>query len=79
MPIDKLKKIEVATTPPEVQGRAVLMPEYTVVPVFKGKGDRHYTCAECGITLIQGLGPNQHIVNVVIRCPKCKAFNDVNV
>jgi DNA-directed RNA polymerase subunit RPC12/RpoP len=78
MPIDKLKKIGIAL-PPEVRGRAVLMPDFTVVPVLKGSGDRHYTCAECGITLLQGLPASFHIQNVVIRCPKCKSFNDVTV
>lgn len=79
MPFEKLRKADVSKIPPELSGRAVIVPEYTVLPVFRGAGNRNFGCGGCGLVLVQGFAENQHIAGLVIQCPKCKTYNEVDV
>jgi phage FluMu protein Com len=58
--------------------RAVLMSQNTD-PDFiffrGGANGREYACGGCRKVLIHGV-PLSQIVNVVLQCPRCKAFND---
>lgn len=59
---------------PEPNTRTVFIGE--VVPLIKGAGDIDLVCGKCGETLVAGIDKGQ-IKNIVIRCPKCKTFNDI--
>ena len=47
-----------------------------VLPVAVSSGDVNYLCGSCGVLLIQGLIGGQ-FNNLVIKCPKCGAFNEM--
>jgi hypothetical protein len=75
------------TSQPQVQGRkAQIIPEpsagsRTVIdqqtlPVAVSSGDVNYLCGSCGVLLIQGMVGSQPN-NIVIRCPKCGAYNEI--
>ena len=68
----KLKRI-----PEPVEGtRAVVVPDRMMSPVIHCEdGDTEYVCASCETLLVLGRG--DAVQNVVIRCPKCWAYNDV--
>ena len=76
--VGRLRKVDIGT-PPELKGRAVIVPAFTVLPVFKGTGNRSYGCGGCGVTMIGGLTNDTDIAGIVIQCPKCKTYKDVRV
>ncbi len=65
---------------PEKGTRSVLAPTPTAIPVIKGSGagagDTSYACASCGLVLVETIQAGS-IINVVFRCPKCKAYSEV--
>ena len=61
---------------PEPRTRAVLKPKKGVLPVIKGNYDLDLLCGKCKITLVKGILEGQ-IENIVIRCPNCKAYNEI--
>ncbi len=42
------------------------------------RGGRDIVCAACGTVLIEQDHPYLSLQNVVIRCPKCKQYNDTD-
>lgn len=69
------KKLEVIPKP-KSGTRTVLEPKSNVVPVIKGVGNLDLLCGSCGETLVDGIDEGQ-IRNIVIRCPKCGAYNEI--
>lgn len=72
------KKLKVIP-PADPRLRSIIVPTFDVLPVIRGAGGQDYECGSCGAVLLKGLGPNQHIQGVVVRCPKCHADNDVYI
>jgi len=46
-------------------------------PYLRGAGPADLLCGRCEFRLAEGIGPGQ-ITNLVLRCPKCGAFSDIN-
>ncbi len=46
-------------------------------PFLRGNGPADLLCGKCACKLAQGVGPGQ-LVNLVLQCPKCAAYNDVH-
>ena len=42
----------------------------------KGRGSMDYVCGSCGYVLLEEMGYRQSVVNVVLVCPSCGAYND---
>jgi phage FluMu protein Com len=46
-------------------------------PAFKGKGETNLVCGNCGQVLVEGIGADAVIKNIVIKCPRCAAHNEL--
>ena len=44
-------------------------------PWLTGDGDINSLCGGCGFTLAEGLDQLAQIQQVVLRCPRCSAYN----
>jgi hypothetical protein len=61
---------------PEPNTRTVFLLQ-GLFPAFKGEGDIDKVCGNCGLILLEGVGRGIEIRNLVIRCPKCKSYNEL--
>lgn len=61
---------------PEPNTRRVFMLQ-GLFPAFRGQGNVDLVCGKCGQILVEGAGSGLTISDVVIRCPKCRAFNEI--
>lgn len=62
---------------PKPQTRAILEPKVgEVLPVIKGNGNLNLLCGNCGAILIEGIDKGQ-IRNIVIHCPICRFYNNI--
>jgi len=61
---------------PEPDTRSVLIPK-GLFPVFRGQKNIDKVCGNCGFLLLEGVGTGIEIRNIVIRCPKCKSYNEL--
>ena len=64
--------------PPDEGTRTVLLqPESDKPDVFiQGVGPADLLCGTCDFRLVKGIDEGQ-ITNLVLRCPKCKSYNDI--
>lgn len=72
-------KIPLTVIPePEPNTRAVLVIQGDL-PAFRGEGNVDFICGnkECGQILVESVGRGIWMKNLVIRCPKCKSFNEI--
>ena len=42
---------------------------------MRGQGDMTYTCANCGIILLENVGKD-HVSNIVFQCHACGTYNE---
>ena len=61
---------------PEPNTRSVFV-LHGLFPAFRGQGNLDLVCGNCGQILVEGAGSGLTISNIVIRCPKCGAFNEI--
>lgn len=62
---------------PKRKKRAVLSTKKGIrTPVINGLGDLDLLCGKCFTLLVEGINEGQ-IQNVVLQCPKCRAFNEI--
>lgn len=60
---------------------SILEPE--VLPVFKGDDDENLLCGGCSVVLAEGVSEETLVASfavpaeLLIRCPKCGALNEV--
>jgi DNA-directed RNA polymerase subunit RPC12/RpoP len=47
-----------------------------VLPLIKCDADLNLICGGCGAKLVEGVVENE-IRNIVIRCPICESYNEV--
>jgi len=45
-------------------------------PLFRGTGDTHYLCGECGFVIAASMGPAQRVIVDVASCSACGAENE---
>jgi hypothetical protein len=73
----KHRKIVLKVIPePAPETKTVLVPKPNVLPVIKGVGNIDLLCGSCNEILVEGISEGQ-IRNIVIRCPKCEAYNEI--
>jgi len=48
-------------------------------PIFVGHdtGSRRYSCGNCNLVLIDNVGENVRLVNIVLECPDCRSYNEL--
>ena len=48
-------------------------------PLFVGHGTglRRYSCGNCNLVLIDNVGENIQLVNIVLKCPDCQSYNEL--
>jgi hypothetical protein len=70
------KKLRVIPKP-KPDTRTLLLPKpREVLPLIKCDADLNLICGGCGATLVEGVVENE-IRNIVIRCPICEIYNEV--
>ena len=72
------KKLKVVTEPPEGTRAVIRVPEGAPVTGMGGPNSTDHVCGDCGYVLIEGQSRDQQIIDVVIKCPGCGAFNDTS-
>jgi phage FluMu protein Com len=63
--------------PVPVAGARTVLELQGAFPAFRGKGETDLTCGLCGQVLIEGIGGDAVIKNIVIKCPKCGNYNEI--
>ena len=50
-------------------------------PLFVGQGTgfRRYSCGHCKLILVDNVGENIALVNIVLKCPGCQSYNELPV
>lgn len=61
---------------PALGSRTVLAPTSARHALFSSNGPNSYCCGSCGTTLLEKMHYKQ-VADVVIRCAKCGAFNEI--
>ena len=48
-------------------------------PLFVGQGPgfRRYSCGNCKLILVDNVGENIGLVNIVLKCPGCQSYNEL--
>ncbi len=70
------KKLRVIPEP-KLGSRTLLLPkEGETLPLFECDADLNLLCGNCEAILAQGIIENQ-IKSIVVRCPICKAYNEI--
>jgi hypothetical protein len=48
-------------------------------PLFVGHGTgfRRYSCGNCKLILVDNVGENIGLVNIVLKCPGCQSYNEL--
>jgi len=48
-------------------------------PLFVGQGTgfRRYSCGNCKLILVDNVGENIGLVNIVLKCPGCQSYNEL--
>lgn len=45
-------------------------------PIMRGAGTVNYVCGHCQFRLAEGLDRAGQLVNLVLICPRCSAYNE---
>ena len=65
---------------PKIDSVTLLLPKQgETLPLIKFDGDLNLLCGNCNEILVEGIIEEDQIKNVVIRCPICRSFNEVNM
>ena len=65
---------------PKIDSVTLLLPKKgETLPLIKFDGDLNLLCGNCNEILVEGIIEEDQIKNVVIRCPICRSFNEVNM
>ena len=68
-------KLKTITKPAE--GTRTVFEIKGLIPAFSGKGKTDLVCGNCGQVLVEGIGEDVVIKNIVIKCPKCGNYNEI--
>jgi phage FluMu protein Com len=74
------KKLIVISKPKPDSVTLLLPKKGERLPLIKFDGDLNLLCGNCNEILVEGLiEDNNQILNVVIRCPVCRQYNQINI
>ena len=64
---------------PKADSVTLLLPKKgETLPLIKFDGDLNLLCGKCSEILVEGLIEGEQIMNVVVRCPVCRSYNEIN-
>ena len=67
--------VKMTVIPEPKPGTATILAP-TVSPAIRSQDDMNYDCGSCGTTLLENVAYKQ-VMDVIIKCPKCAAHNEV--
>jgi phage FluMu protein Com len=70
-------KVQLKTIPAPAEGTRTVFVVQGKFPVFKGQGNTDLVCGHCGQVLVEGMGGDAIIKNIVIKCPNCENYNEI--
>jgi hypothetical protein len=70
-------KVKLRIIPAPAEGTRTVFELQGRIPAFKGKGETDLVCGNCGQVLVEGIGADVVIKNIVIKCPNCGNYNDI--
>lgn len=70
-------EVSLKVIPAPAAGTRTVLEMQGAVPAFKGTGGRDLVCGHCGQVLVEGIGSDAVIKNIVIKCPKCQKYNEI--
>jgi phage FluMu protein Com len=70
-------KVKLRTIPTPAEGTRTVFELRGLFPAFTGKGETDLVCGNCGQVLVEGIGSDAIIKNIVIKCPKCGNYNEL--
>jgi phage FluMu protein Com len=74
------KKLDIIPKPKPDSVTLLLPKKGERLPLIKFDGDSNLLCGNCNEILVEGLIEDEgQIMNVVIRCPICRSYNEVNI
>ncbi|MBK5133607.1 hypothetical protein JJE00_04165 [Candidatus Bathyarchaeota archaeon] len=73
------KQLKVISKPNPDSVTLLLPKKGETLPLIKFDGDLDLLCGNCNEILVEGIIEEDQIKNVVIRCPTCRSYNEVNM
>lgn len=74
------KKLNIIPKPKPDSVTLLLPKKGERLPLIKFDGDLNLLCGNCSEILVEGLIEDEdQILSVVIRCPVCRQYNEVNI
>jgi len=70
-------EIMLKVIPAPAQGTRTVLEMQGAPPALKGTGKTDLVCGHCGQVLVEGIGNDAIIKNIVIKCPKCQKYNEI--
>lgn len=70
-------KIPLKVIPVPIAGTRTVFVIQGLFPAFKGEGETDLVCGHCGHVLVEGIGSDVVIKNIVVKCPKCENYNEI--
>lgn len=64
-------KVKLRIIPRPAEDTRTVLELRGMFPAFKGKGETDLVCGNCEQVLVEGIGGDAVIKNIVIKCPKC--------
>jgi len=73
------KKLKIIPKPKPDSATLLLPKKGEPLPLIKLDGDLNLLCGNCSEILVEGLNEDEdQIMNVIIRCPVCRSYNEIN-
>jgi hypothetical protein len=74
------KKLNIISKPKPDSVTLLLPKKGERLPLIKFDGDLNLLCGNCNEILVEGLIEDEdQILSVVIRCPVCRKYNEINI
>ena len=73
------RKLQVIPKPKADSVTLLLPKKGETLPLIKFDGDLNLLCGECSEILVEGIMEGEQIMNVVVRCPVCRSYNEINI
>ena len=73
------KKLKIIPKPKPDSATLLLPKKGEKLPLIKLDGDLNLLCGNCSEILVEGLNEDEdQIMNVIVRCPVCRSYNEIN-
>ena len=73
------KKLKIIPKPKPDSATLLLPKKGEVLPLIKLDGHLNLLCGKCSEILVEGLNEEEdQIMNVIVRCPVCRSYNEIS-